>query len=40
VRKAKKYHAHDEKREARPGDRVEVMACRPYSKTKRWRLVA
>src|SRR5436190_13885624 len=39
VRKAKKYHAHDEKREARPGDRVEVMACRPYSKTKRWRLV-
>lgn len=39
VRKAKKYHAHDEKREAKKGDRVEVMACRPYSKTKRWRLV-
>lgn len=39
VRKAEKYHAHDEKGEAKKGDRVEVMACRPYSKTKRWRLV-
>ena len=38
VRKAKKYHAHDEKSEARRGDRVEIMACRPYSKTKRWRV--
>jgi small subunit ribosomal protein S17 len=32
-------HAHDEKNEARKGDRVEVMSCRPVSKTKRWRLV-
>ena len=39
VRKAKSYHAHDEKGEAKKGDRVEIMACRPYSKTKRWRLV-
>lgn len=39
VRKAKKYHAHDEKREAKKGDRVEIMECRPYSRTKRWRLV-
>jgi small subunit ribosomal protein S17 len=39
VRKAKKYHAHDESGEARKGDRVEIMACRPVSKTKRWRLV-
>jgi small subunit ribosomal protein S17 len=39
VRKAKKYHAHDEQSEARKGDRVEIMACRPYSKTKRWRLL-
>jgi small subunit ribosomal protein S17 len=39
VRKAKKYHAHDENREAKKGDRVEIIACRPYSKTKRWRLV-
>jgi small subunit ribosomal protein S17 len=39
VRKAKKYHAHDESGEARKGDRVEIMACRPISRTKRWRLV-
>jgi len=31
--------AHDEKNEAAIGDRVEVMECRPISKTKHWRLV-
>ena len=31
--------AHDESNEARKGDRVRIMACRPLSKTKRWRLV-
>lgn len=39
IRVNKKYHAHDEKGEAKAGDRVELMACRPMSKTKRWRLV-
>lgn len=39
LRKKKKYHAHDENNEARAGDRVELMACRPLSKLKRWRLV-
>lgn len=29
---------HDEKNEARAGDLVEVMSCRPMSKTKCWRL--
>ena len=32
-------HAHDEKNEARKGDRVEIMETRPISKQKRWRLV-
>lgn len=32
-------HAHDEKNEAAIGDRVEVMECRPISKTKSWRLI-
>ncbi len=32
------YHAHDEKNEARKGDVVEIMECRPVSKTKTWRL--
>lgn len=31
--------AHDEASAARLGDRVELMECRPVSKTKRWRLV-
>lgn len=32
-------HVHDENGEARPGDVVEIMECRPISKTKSWRLV-
>lgn len=32
-------YAHDEKREAKCGDRVEIMESRPLSKTKTWRLV-
>ena len=32
-------HAHDERNEARLGDVVEIMECRPLSKTKSWRLV-
>ena len=29
---------HDEKCEAGAGDTVEIMACRPLSASKRWRL--
>jgi len=32
-------HAHDEKNEAHVGDTVEIVECRPISKTKHWRLV-
>jgi len=39
VRKTARYHAHDEKSEAKHGDRVEIRSCRPLSKTKRWTLV-
>jgi small subunit ribosomal protein S17 len=39
VRKRKKYHAHDESGEAKRGDRVEIVACRPMSRIKRWLLV-
>jgi small subunit ribosomal protein S17 len=39
VRKSDKYHAHDEKGDAKIGDRVEIAACRPLSRLKRWRLV-
>lgn len=35
----KKFYVHDEKSEAKPGDRVRIVETRPLSKTKRWRLV-
>ena len=31
--------AHDEKREAHAGDKVEIMETRPLSKLKTWRLL-
>jgi len=35
----KKFYAHDEKNQAKVGDRVRIEETRPLSKTKRWRLV-
>lgn len=32
-------YVHDEKGEAREGDKVEIMETRPLSRQKRWRLV-
>lgn len=39
VRSYKKYYAHDEKSEAKPGDLVRIEETRPLSRLKRWRLV-
>ncbi|MCW2972787.1 MAG: rpsQ [Thermoleophilia bacterium] len=39
MRLSKKLHAHDEANDAHTGDKVRVVACRPMSKTKTWRLV-
>ena len=39
VKKTTKFHAHDEKDECTMGDIVKIMETRPFSKTKRWRLV-
>jgi small subunit ribosomal protein S17 len=33
-------HAHDEKNEARLGDKVELMETRPISRLKRWRVIS
>jgi small subunit ribosomal protein S17 len=38
VRISKKFYAHDENRRAKPGDTVRIVASRPLSKLKRWRL--
>src|SRR5437762_13392631 len=35
----KKFYAHDEKSEAKVGDRVRIQETRPLSKMKRWRLM-
>jgi small subunit ribosomal protein S17 len=34
-----KFYAHDEKNEAKIGDRVRITETRPLSRLKRWRLV-
>jgi len=38
VRRAVKFHAHDERNEAGAGDVVRIVETRPLSKTKHWRL--
>ena len=39
VERATKFKVHDEKNEAKPGDRVLIQETRPLSKDKHWRLV-
>ena len=40
VKYSNKYYAHDEKGVAKLGDTVTIMACRPLSALKRFRLVS
>lgn len=40
VKKYTRYFAHDERGEAKVGDKVEILPTRPLSKLKRWRLKA
>lgn len=39
IRKSSVFKAHDEKGEAKMGDKVRIAESRPLSKTKRWQLV-
>jgi small subunit ribosomal protein S17 len=39
LRERKRYHAHCEDAAVKNGDQVEIMAARPMSRLKRWRLV-
>ena len=39
VKRSSVFKAHDEKNEAKVGDRVLIVQSRPLSKTKRWKLV-
>ena len=40
VKKSTKYHVHDEENTCNEGDTVTITETRPYSKTKKWRLVS
>lgn len=37
-KKVKKYHVHDEVG-VKAGQMVKFVACRPYSKLKKWKIV-
>jgi small subunit ribosomal protein S17 len=39
VKRTKKVKAHDKNNEAKIGDRVRVIECRPFSQEKQWKLV-
>lgn len=39
IEKSNKFKVHDEKNEAKIGDRVRIVETRPLSRDKRWRLV-
>ena len=39
IRRSKRYHAHDEGNEYKPGDTVRIEETRPISKTKTWRVL-
>ena len=38
ISKRRKFYAHDEQGEAKVGDVVRIIECRPLSKLKRWQL--
>lgn len=39
IRRKIRYAVHDEKNEAKAGDKVRILQTRPLSKTKRWTLI-
>ena len=39
VKRSDKFSAHDEANHFKAGDRVQIIECRPISKTKRWTVL-
>jgi small subunit ribosomal protein S17 len=39
IKRSTKLHAHDEANSCGEGDLVNIIECRPMSKTKSWKLV-
>ena len=40
MKRSTKVHAHDEGNTAKIGDVVTVQECKPYSKSKTWKLLS
>jgi small subunit ribosomal protein S17 len=40
MKRSTKVHAHDEENMAKIGDVVTVQECKPYSKSKTWKLLS
>ena len=38
MKRTQKFYAHDEQNDCGVGDRVEIVASRPMSRLKRWRV--
>jgi small subunit ribosomal protein S17 len=39
VQRSRKFKAHDEANTCKVGDKVQIMECRPLSRTKKFRVV-
>ena len=39
VRSRKKYSAHDENNKFKSGDKVSIIECKPYSKSKKFEVI-
>ena len=40
ITSSKKYHVHDENNKFKIGDEVKIIESKPFSKNKRWEVVA
>ena len=40
IRRASKFHAHDELNRYKVGDRIRIREAKPKSKLKRWEVVS
>ena len=39
IKSKKKYSVHDEKNQHKNGDKVTIIECKPYSKTKKYEIM-
>ena len=39
IKRAKKYHAHDETNKYKEGEAVSIIECKPISKKKTWQVI-